>query len=132
MKNVPGCQTDLGDSRWLANIARFDLIRHSRILPKEYEEVRELARMRQDFMKERARLKNRFERALVLGGFNVSQLVTDVFGKTGLVIVSELLAEDCPKDIIKSIECELDWRLKTPRQKLLDALSGTMSETLKF
>ncbi|MDR3204335.1 MAG: hypothetical protein LBV23_06290 [Deltaproteobacteria bacterium] len=62
----------------------------------------------------------------------MSQIVTDVFGKTGLVIVSELLAEDCPKVIIKSIECALDWRLKTPRQKLLDTLSGTMSEPLKF
>ncbi|MDR3204336.1 MAG: IS110 family transposase [Deltaproteobacteria bacterium] len=64
IKNAPGHQTDIGDSRWLANIARFDLIRHSRILPKEYEEVRELARMRQDFVEEKARLKNRFERAL--------------------------------------------------------------------
>jgi hypothetical protein len=34
--------------------------------------------------------------------------------------------------IIKSIECALDWRLKNPRQKLLDAVSGTMSEPLKF
>jgi transposase len=85
IKNVPGRKTDNGESRWLANIARFDLIRHSRSLPKEYEAVREVARMRQNFVEDRARHKNRLERALVKDGFNVSQIVTDVFGKTGLV-----------------------------------------------
>jgi transposase len=132
IKNVPGRKTDIGDSRWLANLARFDLIRHSRILPSEQEEVRELARMRQNYVEERSQHKNIIERALVKNGFNVSQIVTDVFGKTGMVIVNGLLAGDRPEDIIKSIECALGWRLKTPRQKLLDAVTGTMSEQLKF
>jgi hypothetical protein len=83
-------------------------------------------------VEERSQHKNRIERALFKGGFNVSQIVTDVFGKTSLVIVSKLLAGDWPKDIIKSKEGALGWPLKIPRQKLLDAVSGTMSEPLKF
>jgi hypothetical protein len=67
------------------------------IVGLDYEEVLERARMRQNYVEERARHKNRSERALVKDGFNVSQIVTDVFGKTGMVIVNGLLAGDYPK-----------------------------------
>jgi hypothetical protein len=33
IKNNSGCKTDIGDSRWLANNAKSELIRHSRSLP---------------------------------------------------------------------------------------------------
>jgi hypothetical protein len=47
-----------------------------------------MACIRQNYVVERAQHKIMIERALVKGGFNLSQNVTDVFGKTGLVIVS--------------------------------------------
>jgi transposase len=46
-KNVPGHKTDIEDARWLAILARAGLVPSSRILTKDLDELREMARMRQ-------------------------------------------------------------------------------------
>jgi transposase len=87
IKNVSGRKTDFGDSRWLTNIARVDLIRHSRLLTRD-QDVRELARMRKIYVEVKVQHKNMLESALVKGEFNVSQIVTDVFGRPAWSLVA--------------------------------------------
>ena len=46
VKNVPGRKTDVGDSEWLAQLARFGLLRGSFIPPKDLRELRVVSRYR--------------------------------------------------------------------------------------
>ena len=132
IKNVPGRKTDTADSRWLANLARFGMVRPSRVLSQEMDEVRDLSRVRQSFVEERARIKNRIVKLLVKGGFNVGQVTTDIFGTSGMITVRGLLNDKSPLGILSDIVSECGWRLKSPKKKLLDAIKGKMTEDLKI
>ena len=46
VKNLPGRKTDVGDSEWLAQLARFGLLRGSFIPPKDLRELRIVSRYR--------------------------------------------------------------------------------------
>jgi hypothetical protein len=65
---------------------------------------------------------------LTKAGFNVAQVATDVFGKTGMMIIEGLLAGKKPIIILHIIEETMGYRLSAPKETLLDALEGTMSE----
>jgi transposase len=132
VKNVPGHKTDIEDARWLAILARAGLVPSSRILPADLDELRELARLRQGRVEDMTRIKNQINKLLTKAGFNLSQVVTDVFGSTGLIAINGLLDGEAPETILNRIECSLGYRLKAPRERLLDALEGTMSELLRF
>jgi hypothetical protein len=76
--------------------------------------------------------KNKVCKLLIKGGFNVTQIVTDLFGATGQIIVNWLLEGNSPRNILRSIERSHGYRLKKSPQEMLDALEGTMSEVLRF
>jgi transposase len=132
IKNVPGRKTDIEDSRWMANIARFGLYRSCRILPRDMEEVREIARQRQNLVEEQAKHKNRIHKLLVRAGFNLDQVVSDIFGVTGMIVIRELLVGLAPAEILSQIIGTVGYRLKVSKSKLQDALAGEMTANLKF
>lgn len=47
VKNVPGRKTDIADSRWLAGLLRYGLVKGSFIPPKHVREWRDITRCRQ-------------------------------------------------------------------------------------
>jgi transposase len=130
VKNVPGHKSDIEDSRWLAMLARAGLLPKSRVLEQDLEQMRELARMRQKYVEDQATFKNRIYKLLLSAGFNVSQVVTDLFGETGLIILHGIMNRQPPPAILSTIENTLGDRLKAPREVLLDALTGDMSNIL--
>ena len=132
IKSVPGRKTDTADARWLANVARFGLVRPSMVLSQEMDELRDLARVRQSYVEEMTANKNKVVKLLVQGGFNISQVATDVFGMTGRMVIDGLLADKTPNAIYKEIAKGPGWRLKTTKAKLIDAIQGEMSEDLKI
>ena len=128
IKNVPGRKTDKTDAQWLATLARAGLVPASRVLADNLYDLRELSRDREELNHRAAQIKNRIHGVMVDAGFNVNQVVTDLFGKTGDVIVNGLMDRKSPPEILASIECSLGYRLKAPREKLLDALEGELSD----
>ena len=132
IKNVKGRKTDISDARWMANIARFDLVRHCRVLPKEMEGLRQMSRLRRGYVEERTNFKNKVHKLLVMNGFNVSQIASDIFGTTSMIILDGLVKDETPATILARVECTLGYRLKCPRAKFLAALKGDMTEDLRF
>jgi transposase len=132
VKGISGDKTDKKDSIWLAKLARAGLIRKSRVVPRVTEEVRELARSRQKLVQMVTGLKNRIHKLLINAGFQVSQIATDIFGKSGLIIIGGLLNGDAPETILQNIERAIGYRLKTPRDVAVDALEGKLSDNVRF
>ena len=64
VKNVPGRKTDVGDSEWLAQLARFGLLRGSFIPPKDLRELRIVSRYRRKLTGMLAGEKNRLHKLL--------------------------------------------------------------------
>ncbi len=66
VKNVPGRKTDVGDSEWLAELARCGLLRASFIPPHDLRELRLLTRYRGKLVGTLSAEKNRLHKVLVI------------------------------------------------------------------
>jgi transposase len=92
VKNVPGRKTDMSDSRWLAELHRFGLIKASYIPDDVFQRMRLLSRHRTNLVEDLGRVKNRVQRILEDGNIKYGSIVSDVFGKSGLQVL-ELIAD---------------------------------------
>jgi len=50
IKNVPGRKTDIGDSKWLAGLLRYGLLKSSFIPPQDVRQWRDLTRLRKKYV----------------------------------------------------------------------------------
>ena len=92
MKNVPGRKTDMNDSRWIAELHRFGLIRPSMIPEGSHQQLRLISRHRTNLVNDLARIKNRVQKTLEDGNIKWGSVASDVFGKSGVQIL-RLLAD---------------------------------------
>jgi transposase len=92
MKNVPGRKTDMSDSRWIAELHRFGLIKASYIPEDVFQRMRLLSRHRTNLADDLSRVKNRVQRILEDGNIKFGSIVSDVFGKSGLQVL-DLIAD---------------------------------------
>ena len=90
IKNVPGRKTDMNDSHWLAELHRFGLIRPSFIPEDEFQRMRLLSRHRTNLVEDLARVKNRVQKILEDGNVKFGCIASDVFGKSGIQVLSLL------------------------------------------
>jgi hypothetical protein len=131
VKNVPGRKTDTTDCQWLATLAMSGLLRKSRILDKDRHELREMSRLRQSYVESVTRLKNKGYKLLTGAGFNVSVILSDLYGRTGRLVMDGLMNGLSSELILQNIKDSVGYRLKAPKQDLIDALDGKMSYILK-
>jgi hypothetical protein len=57
-------------------------------------------------------------------------VVTDIFGVLGQIIIEGLLKKQSSEEILRTIKFRLGYRLKAPIEMVLDALEGTLSDTV--
>jgi transposase len=97
VKNVPGRKTDVSDSHWLAQLARFGLLRGSFIPPKDMRELRIVSRYRLKLTGMLAAEKNRMHKLLDDAGIKLGGVVADIdeqlagFGRGKLKATTETL-----------------------------------------
>ena len=107
VKAIKGQKTDKKDSKWIADLYKFDLVRCSFIPPKDFRQLRELARYRFKLVCMKASEKNRVQNCMTVSNIALANFVSDPFSKTATDILSYLLqhtSDDiCDKDIQKLI-----------------------------
>jgi hypothetical protein len=64
ISKVPGRKTDQSDAEWIAELMQYGLLKASFVPPLGQRELRELTRYRSTFVRERATLTNRVQKAL--------------------------------------------------------------------
>ena len=131
-KILKGRKTDVEDAYFLATRARAGMLHGSRIMPREDSEVREISRSRVKLVQMSTSMKNRIHKLLDKSGFKLGDVMSDVLGKTGRIIIGGLLTRTPPVDIVTVIEKRMGYKLKTPRQRLIDAMSVPMTDDLQF
>jgi transposase len=92
IKNVPGRKTDMNDSRWIAELHRYGLIRPSFIPDGEFQRIRLLSRHRTNLTEDLSRVRNRVQKVLEDGNIKLGSVVSDVFGVSGRQVL-ELIAK---------------------------------------
>jgi transposase len=86
-----GHKTDLNDAEWLAHLLRHGMLRSSFIPPRPVREVRDLTRRRKQLVRMGVQEKNRIQKALEEGNVEISNVLSDVTGLCGLLMIEALL-----------------------------------------
>ena len=123
VRNVPGRKTDVGDSEWLAQLARFGLLRGSFIPPKDLRELRVVSRYRQKLTATLAGEKNRLHKLLDDAGIKLGGVVSDIDGVCARKMVEGLIAGSTPEQLSALGR----GKLKSTGEELEAAMDGDLS-----
>jgi transposase len=129
VKNVPGRKSDVKDCIWLANLLAHGLVRGSFVPPQPIEELRQLMRMRKQFVREIAQHSLRIQKGLEDMNIKLGNVVTDVLGTTGRSILYKLAAGVTDPEVLAN---EARGTLKKKREELVEALRGRVTEHHRF
>ncbi len=92
VRNRRGHKTDPNDSRWLAHLLRHGMIRPSFVPQRHIRELRDLTRRRRQLVSEGSRERNRIQKILEDANVKLGDVLRDVLGLSGRLILNALLA----------------------------------------
>jgi len=91
VKGLRGHKTDPEDAHWLAHLLRHGLIRPSYIPPLEVRQLRDLTRRRKQLVRNEAQERNRIQKILEDANVKLGNVLTDIFGLSGQLMIDKLL-----------------------------------------
>jgi transposase len=92
LKNVPGRKTDVSDCQWLQQLHSHGLLRASFRPPADICALQALARHRDNLVRYQAAHIQHMQKALQLMNLKLSEVVSDITGRTGQRIIRAILA----------------------------------------
>ena len=129
IKNVPGRKTDVADAEWIADLLAVGLLRGSCIPERDTRELRELVRYRKSLVRDRTAEVNRVQKVLEGANIKLSNVATDIMGKSGRAILERLIAGEDEAEALAELS---KGRLRNKRQELAQALQGRMGTHQQF
>jgi transposase len=123
IKHIPGRKTDITDSRWIAQLDLNDLITPSRICSGEMYDLRSLTRSRELLVQNRTELKNKIHHLLDSANIRLSSALSDLFGKSGSIILKGLVQNKPLDEIIST----LPKRMQAKPDAIIAALPTSIS-----
>jgi len=124
-RTIPGYKTDKRDSRRLAKLLRFGLLRASFIPDKDQREFRELTRYRMSRIEERARELNRLQKMLEGANIKLGNIVSEITGDTSTRLIKLVVAND--ELSAQQIAQARDPKCKASVEEFQKALNGIIS-----
>jgi transposase len=91
VKAVTGHKTDPHDARWLAHLLRHAMIRPSFIPSRAIRELRDFTRRRKQMIGAAAQERNRVQKILEDANVKIGDVLTDVFGLSGQLMLEALV-----------------------------------------
>ncbi len=92
VKAIKGKKTDKKDSKWIADLFKFDMIRSSFIPPKSIRDLREISRYRYKLVCMRSSERNRIQNSMTVSNIGLANVVSDPFGVTATNILDYLIS----------------------------------------
>jgi transposase len=129
IRNIPGRKSDKNDATWIADLLALGLIRSSFVPPAPIQELRDLTRTRKQFVRERARHRQRIQKTLEDANVKLTEVITDILGTSGRAILTALIAGETHPERLADLT---SGRLKATRTQLVEALHGRVTAHHRF
>lgn len=129
VKNVPGRKSDVSDARWLQRLHSFGLLSPCFQPDNLTRELRNSTRQRKSIIKDMSTQTQRMQKALELMNIKLNNVIRDINGKTGHMIVSAILAGETNPEILASYA---DYRIKATKENLIKSLEGNWRKEQLF
>ena len=123
IRNIEGKKTDRLDSERIAIYCLNNLIKPSRIYPKDYRDLRSITRSREALVNARSKLKNQIHQSLAVCCIKLSSVISDSFGKSGRYIIERLLEGMTIEQIISGIPSK---RVRKKANELREAIRNSI------
>ncbi|MBW6504241.1 IS110 family transposase [bacterium] len=130
IRNIPGRKSDVNDTTWIANLLAHGLIRGSFVPPTVIQELRDLTRSRKQLVREIAQHTQRLQKVLEDANVKLTEVLSDVLGKSGRAIIESLIAGEKDPEILANLAC--GSRLKASHEELVAALHGRVTSHHRF
>ena len=114
VKGLRGHKTDPSDSKWLAHLLRHGMIRASYIPPACIRELRALTRHRKQLVRAGAQERNRVQKQLEESNIKLGNVLSDVFGLSGQLMLEALVKGDASPEQIAQM-AQRQARKKIPQ-----------------
>ena len=124
VKAIKGKKTDKKDSKWIADLFKFDLVRSSFIPPKDFRQLREIARYRFKLVCMKASEKNRIQNCMTVSNIGIASVLSDPFGKTATEIMSYLLEHTAQSMDEKAVRKLIRKGAKAKSDDIIEAIKG--------
>jgi transposase len=122
VKAIRGKKTDKKDAKWIADLFKHDLIAGSFMPPLAIRQLRDLMRYRFKLTNFMSSEKNRLQNCLTVSNIQLSNVVSDTFGKSSMNIINRLLEN--PLDNNFDIEPLIHGSMKDKIPELELAIDG--------
>lgn len=129
VRAIKGKKTDKKDSRWIADLYKFDLVKSSFIPPKDFRQLRELARYRYKLVCMKSSEKNRIQNCMTVSNVGIGSVFSDPFGKTATEIMSYLLKNTADTISDKAVRKLIRKNTKASSDEIFSAISGYHIQT---
>jgi transposase len=122
VKNVSGRKSDVLDCQWLQQLMSFGLLSSAFRPPAEVCALRAVSRQRDSLLQDQARCVQRMQKALTQMNLQLTNVITDITGQTGLNIIRAIVAgERDPLALAK----HRNYRIKASEMAIAKSLEGT-------
>lgn len=125
VKAIRGKKTDKKDAKWISDLFKHDLVNGSFMPPADIRQLRDLIRYRYKITCFMSSEKNRFQNGLTVSNIQLSNVVSDTFGKSSQKILAKILEN--PSDTSFDIEPLIHGSMKKKLPDLELAIDGYIS-----
>lgn len=91
VRAITGHKTDPHDAQWLAHLLRHGMVRPSFIPPRQIRDLRDFTRRRKQVIGAAAQERNRVQKLLEDANVKIGDVLSDVFGLSGQLMLEALL-----------------------------------------
>src|SRR5665811_306454 len=121
VKNVTGRKDDEGDAEWIQKLHSCDLLSASFQPDAMTRTLRGMVRHRKSLVGTSSTYINRMQKALELMNIKLHTVISDIDGKTGLLIIEAILAGERDAGVLADLR---DGRIKAGREEIVRSLEG--------
>lgn len=121
-RHVSGRKSDVLDCQWLQQLHTFGLLNRAFRPEAAVCELREIARLREVVIEDRARYVQRMQKALTQMNVQLSTVLSDIVGQTGQAIIRAIVAGE--RDV-QRLAALRNYRVKASAQEIASSLQGT-------
>lgn len=121
VKNVTGRKDDESDAEWIQKLHSCGLLNASFQPDNMTRTLRSMVRHRKNLVQTSSTYLNRMQKALELMNIKLHTVISDIDGKTGILIIESILAGERNPEILADLR---DKRIKASREEIIKSLEG--------
>jgi len=121
VKNVTGRKDDESDAEWIQKLHSCGLLSASFQPDNMTRTLRSMVRHRKNLVRTSSTYINRMQKALELMNIKLHTIISDIDGKTGLLIIEAILAGERNPEVLANLR---DKRIKASREDIIKSLEG--------